>query len=81
MDSGCLVSPMAWPLQFMLAALGAPGRFATSRPEALLAGHGYDAQVTQLGERGANFGRWPVPVAPRSVPNLPRCYLVRARRT
>jgi methyltransferase (TIGR00027 family) len=80
MNRTLFFSPAAWPLQAALAWRGAPGRFGTNDPEALMARHGFDADVTQPGEQGANFGRWPTPL-PREVPGLPRTFLVRARRS
>lgn len=46
-----------------------------------MARHGFEADVTQPGEEGANFGRWPRPMLPRSMPGIPRAFLVRSRRT
>jgi hypothetical protein len=43
--------------------------------------HGWEADVTQPGEEGANYGRWPRPMVPRGVPGLPRSFLVKARRS
>jgi methyltransferase (TIGR00027 family) len=63
-----------------LAAAGVPWRFATDEPELLLAARGWSPTVTQPGEAGAHFGRWPYPVAPRSVPDIPRSPLVTAQR-
>ena len=80
MNRGLFFSPVAWPMQVALAQRGAPGRFGTNAPEALMARHGWEADVTQPGEEGANFGRWPRPMLPREVPGLPRSFLVRARR-
>jgi methyltransferase (TIGR00027 family) len=79
MNRGLFYSLVAWPLQAALARLGAPGRFGTNDPERLMARHGWEADVTQPGEEGANFGRWPRPMVPREVPGLPRSFLVRAR--
>jgi methyltransferase (TIGR00027 family) len=81
MNRGLFFSLVAWPLQAALARLGAPGRFGTNDPERLMARHGWEADVTQPGEEGANFGRWPRPMLPREVPGLPRSFLVRARRS
>ena len=80
MNRGLFFSLVAWPLQAALARLGAPGRFGTNDPERLMARHGWEADVTQPGEEGANFGRWPRPMLPREVLGLPRSFLVRARR-
>jgi methyltransferase (TIGR00027 family) len=81
MNRGLFFSLVAWPLQASLARLGAPGRFGTNDPERLMSRHGWEADVTQPGEEGANFGRWPRPMLPREVPGLPRSFLVRARRS
>jgi methyltransferase (TIGR00027 family) len=81
MNRGLFFSLVAWPLQAALARLGAPGRFGTNDPERLMARHGWEADVTQPGEEGANFGRWPRPMLPREVPGLPRSFLVRAHRS
>lgn len=81
MNRGLFFSPAAWPMQAALARRGAPGRFGTNHPEKLMARHGFEADVTQPGEEGANFGRWPKPVLPRQVPSVPRSFLVRARRS
>ncbi len=81
MNRGLFFSPVAWPMQAALARRGAPGRFGTNDPEKLLARHGWEADVTQPGEGGANYGRWPRPMAPRGLPGLPRSFLVKARRS
>lgn len=73
------LSPSAWPLVETFAWLGAPLRFGTNTPEALLAGHGWEAEATQPGESGASYGRWPQP-PPREVPGFPRSFLLTARR-
>ncbi len=81
MNRGLFSSPMAWPMQAALARRGAPGWFGTNNPETLMARHGWEASVTQPGEEGANFGRWPTPMLPREVPGLPRSFLVTALRS
>jgi methyltransferase (TIGR00027 family) len=75
-----LTSPVMWPLLGTLSRHGAPGRFGTNYPEALFAEHGWEAEVIQPGEREANYGRWPYPVAPRRMPGVPRLFLVRGQR-
>ena len=81
MNRGLFFSPLAWTQQAALAWRGAPGRFGTNDPEGLMLRHGWEAVVTQPGEKGANFGRWPKPKVPRKVPGLPRSFLVKARRS
>ena len=75
-----LASPLMRPLLRALARRGAPGHFGANDPEALLAEHGWEAETIQPGERGANYGRWPYPVAPRRVPGVPRLFFMRTRR-
>lgn len=59
---------------------GVPWLSALDEPEAPLAKRGWRATVVQPGEDGANFGRWSLPVGSRSVPNIPRSWLVTAVR-
>ncbi len=59
---------------------GTPWLFAMDEPEVVLAEHGWTATVAQLGEESANFGRWPYPPVPRSVPDALRSFLVQAIR-
>ena len=80
MSRDLLNSPVMWPLLAAFARRGVVGRFGTNDPEGLFAEHGWEAHVTQPGEQGANYGRWPYPVTPREVPGIPRMFLVRARR-
>ena len=81
MNRGLFFSPVAWPMQAALARLGAPGQFGTNDPETLMARHGWEADATQPGEEGANYGRWSRPKMPRELPGLPRSFLVKARRS
>jgi hypothetical protein len=46
-----------------------------------MARYGWEASVTQPGEEGANFGRWPTPMVRREVPGLPRSFLVTSLRS
>jgi methyltransferase (TIGR00027 family) len=60
---------------------GVPWLSGMDDPEALLAKRGWVATVVQPGEDSANFGRWSYPVVPRSVPGIPRSWLVTAIRS
>jgi methyltransferase (TIGR00027 family) len=80
LNRGLFFSPVVWPMQVALTWRGAPGRFGTNHPDRIMARYGWEAQVTQPGEEGANYGRWPKPMIPRQVLGLPRSFLVRARR-
>jgi methyltransferase (TIGR00027 family) len=59
-----------------VAKLGAPWIYGLDEPEAFTARFGWRAQVTEHGELGARFARWPYPVFPRTVPGVPRSHLV-----
>jgi methyltransferase (TIGR00027 family) len=59
---------------------GCPWLFGTNEPEALFDRYGYTAQALQPGEDGADFGRWPDPVPPRSVQGVRRVFFVHGRR-
>ena len=71
----------SWTKEWLeyMESLGAPWRFGTNSPETLLAAYGWEAEVTQPGEEGANYGRWRQRVLPRSIPHLPRSFFVRGR--
>jgi methyltransferase (TIGR00027 family) len=76
-----LESPWMASYLARLRERGTPWQFGTNEPEVILAQHGWVAtEVRQPGEEGANFGRWPWPVAPRSVAGLLRSFLVTAIR-
>src|SRR5574341_2327987 len=53
-------------LEFV-ASLGAPWRFSTDTPEALLEPLGWDVEVIDSAVIGNRHGRWPFPVFPRGT--------------
>jgi methyltransferase (TIGR00027 family) len=59
-----------------LRELGCPWTFGVDEPDAFLAEHGWKTRVLTPGEPGANYERWPYPVASRSLAGAPRTYLV-----
>ncbi len=71
-----LTSPATRHWNERMSAAGAPWLFTSEEPEALLAEFGWSAIVVQLGEAGADFGRSPYPVAPRTTFGVPRSFLV-----
>jgi methyltransferase (TIGR00027 family) len=74
-----LQSPFLKAMCDLLATQKAPWQFGTDEPEAFLARAGFtQVKVVEPGEVG--HGRWPYPTAPRSVPGVPRTYLVTARK-
>ena len=75
-----LTSP--WTRQWiqMQANSGAPWIGSLDDPEGFLAVRGWQASLIQPGEEGASFGRWPYPVIPRTMPDMPRNWYVVAHR-
>jgi methyltransferase (TIGR00027 family) len=74
-----LKNPLARSFLGQLADDGNPWLFGTNEPEELLSAHGWVLEdLKQPGEDGANFGRWPYPVSPRSVTTAPRSFLFTA---
>jgi methyltransferase (TIGR00027 family) len=73
-----LTHPATRSFREVFARLGAPLRWGTDEPEALLAQYGWQATLTIPGADGANFGRWPWPVT--RDPDAPRSFLVTAHR-
>jgi hypothetical protein len=55
-------------------------KFGTDDPEGFFERYGWNAEVRQLGEEGASFGRWKSPVVPRTQKELPRTFLVAAHK-
>ena len=64
-----------------LEDLGCPWKFGMPEPEGFMAAHGWQSNYVLPGEPDANYGRWMMPVIPRTMPGLPRTYLIRATRT
>jgi O-methyltransferase involved in polyketide biosynthesis len=49
-------------------------------PEELLASYGWQAEVFQPGDEGANFGRHPHKFPPRNVGNIQRAFFIKAKK-
>ncbi len=79
-NSAMLTSPWTRPLIESLANSGTPWMSTMDDPEAFLAMRGWKASLTLPGEEEANYGRWPFPVVPRSVPDMPRSWFVTAQK-
>ena len=75
-----LESPALGPTLRMMAELGAPWIYGTDDPAGLIVPLGWDAMVIDPGEAGTRWGRWPFPIAPLSVPGVPRGYLIEASK-
>jgi len=76
-----LTSPWTRSWVESLEKSGIPWLSTMEEPEVVLAKREWTATVVQFGEESANFDRWPNPTAPRSVPGIPRSFLVTATRT
>ena len=63
-----------------LADSGCSWQFGVDEPERLLAEYGWRATIVLPGEPDASFGRWPYPALPRSLPGMPRAFLVHATK-
>jgi methyltransferase (TIGR00027 family) len=71
-------APFLQPTLEFMRQLGAPWRFSTDAPAALVEGRGWTAIVTDVSEPGNRWSRWEFPVVPLDVPNVPRGYFVEA---
>jgi len=63
-----------------LDELGCPWKFAVSDPDAFMTHHGWRSSVVLPGEPEAHYGRWVMPLVPRTIPGIPRTFLIRATR-
>ena len=79
-NSAALTLPHMRDLLDVFAGWGCPWLFGTDEPEELFDRYGFDVRATQPGEAGADFGRWPDPVPPRSERDVRRVFFVHGRR-
>jgi methyltransferase (TIGR00027 family) len=79
-NTGIFTAPLLRPLLDLMAAQGAPWQFATHDPAALFADAGWVADVTEVREAGARYGRWPPLVGPPRLGGTPQYFLVAAQR-
>jgi methyltransferase (TIGR00027 family) len=79
-NSTMLTSP--WTRQWveMQANSGAPWVGTLDDPEGFLAARGWKASLTQAGAEDANYGRWPYPVIPTTMPDMPHNWFVIAQK-
>jgi methyltransferase (TIGR00027 family) len=75
-----LTSELVQPMIKLMARVGIFWLSSMDDPQAFLKVRGWSATVIQTGEESANYGRWPFPVIPRSVPDVPRSWLVVAQK-
>jgi methyltransferase (TIGR00027 family) len=80
MNPEVLSSPFIAPYLKKLAELGCPWQFGLRDPDDFMAARGWRSSYVLPGEPDANYGRWIMPVLPRTMPGFPRTYLIRAAR-
>ena len=79
---GSLMLTSPWTRQWIerFTKLGTPWIGTMDDPGEFLATRGWKAMLTQYGEEGANYGRWPYPVIPYNMADMPRNWLVTAQK-
>lgn len=77
-NSATLTSPLTRPWITMQAQAGAPWLGALDDPVDFFAARGWQGTLTQAGQADANFGRWPYPVIPTTMPDMPHNWFVTA---
>lgn len=75
-----LTHPLTRDWLDMQARAGAPWLGALDDPLAYLSALGWRAELTQPGQPDASHGRWPYPVYPPTMPDLPHHWLVTAQK-
>ena len=78
-NSLTLTSPLTMKWVEMQAQSGAPWIGTMDEPVAFMAERGWQASLTQGGAADAHYGRWPLPVIPATMPNIPHNWFVTAR--
>jgi methyltransferase (TIGR00027 family) len=81
MNPEILTSPFMATYLKRLTELGCPWKFGVADPDAFMASKGWRSNIVFPGEPEASYSRWIMPVVPRTVPGLPRTFLIRATRT
>lgn len=79
-NAAALTLPNMRGLLDIFARWGCPWLFGTDEPEALFESCGFAVHAAQPGDEGADFGRWPDPVPPRSERNVRRVFFVHGNR-
>ena len=79
-NSITLTSPWTRSWVEMQAQAGAPWIGTMDDPKEFLTVRGWNASLCQLGENDANFDRWPYPVLPDTLPDMPRNWFVTAHK-
>jgi methyltransferase (TIGR00027 family) len=79
-NNAVLTHPLTRPWVEMQARSGAPWIGTLDDPVGFLAGRGWQATLSQAGASEANYGRWPYPVIPTKLPDMPHNWFVTAQR-
>jgi methyltransferase (TIGR00027 family) len=75
-----LTHPLTRTWLDMQAAAGAPWLGSLDDPVGFLAERGWKAALTQAGQPDVNYGRWPFPVIPTLMPDMPHNWFVTAEK-
>jgi methyltransferase (TIGR00027 family) len=75
-----LTHPLTRPWIEMQTDMGAPWLGTMDDPAGFLAARDWTASVVQLGQPGADYGRWPYPVPPAELTDAPHNWFVTARK-
>ena len=79
-NQAMLTSAITRPWLDMQAKAGAPWLGTMEDPVNFLAGRGWQAVLTQAGAADAHHGRWPFPVFPTTMPDIPHNWFVTAQK-
>jgi len=79
-NSTMLTHPLTRDWVAMQASSGAPWIGTLDDPVAWLSARGWKASLTQAGQPDANYGRWPYPVLPTAMPDMPHNWFVTAHK-
>ena len=79
-NSITITHPLTKPWVDMQAAEGAPWLGTMEDPVEFLAARGWVASLTQAGQADAHYGRWPFPVLPTKMPEVPHNWFVTAEK-
>jgi methyltransferase (TIGR00027 family) len=79
-NSVMLTHPLTRKWVEMQAEAGAPWLGTMDDPVGFLAGRGWQANLTQAGAEDADYGRWPLPVIPTTMVEMPHHWYVTAQR-
>jgi O-methyltransferase involved in polyketide biosynthesis len=64
----------------MQSDAGAPWIGTMDDPQGFLSTRGWKATLIPLGAQEANYGRWPYPVIPATLPGMPRLWFVTGQK-